>query len=543
MFTGFTQKVTGYMMKKMGEAKSKEMNVFIEDLLQEIEKTLIMDDVHYLLVEKISKEAKEYLNNNKNQILNGDKQLIQNLLHCVLQQNMIEDVNFHFKKNIVLLGDNGAGKTTFACKLALYLKEKFEEEIEVINIDPYRFASKEQIEENLEGEGIIIKKLENINKESLKESIHSNDFRKIFDTAGFSNSTPEYMELISNIFPHNDTTYIYVGNSLVGQNSFTVIEKIKSFFNIDGIVITNCDGEANCGLFLSSSFLLQKPIVFISENELIKSDDYNQSLLVFQREKILKRLVGLYDEAGLQEAIDKVGKKNQGLMDRIMHGVFDYQTLKEILEGTLTNKFNGLLGSMGNMKNVDSEKKKEMAKMLTIINSMSKEERTNRALLKNNASALHRFERIARGCNFSVEDVQRNIMMMDTMIGTLKNFSEKGLTDMEKTGNLDNLKEKLSDPSFMSQYIDREDTNMDNIAESQDKVRNITMDNHSNNPMLNNPEALRALKNFSAKQIYDMIQNIPTSMLASMPGMGNIDPSLVKNITVEQIELMLKNLQ
>jgi signal recognition particle subunit SRP54 len=542
MFTGFTQKVTGYMMKKVGEAKNKETSLFIQELLREIEKTLIIDDLHPVLVEKISQEAKEYLNNHKEQLLNGDQKLIQNLLHHVFNNNMMEDNNFQFKKNIVLIGDNGCGKTTFACKLAIYLKEKFHENREIINLDPYRFAAHEQIQENLAGEEIKIIKLNPIDKESIEAIIKDNHQNKIFDTAGFSNSTEDYLTMISSTFPPQDTTYIYLGNSLVGPSGFSIIEKIKSIFPIDAIVITHCDGDARCGLFLSASFLFKKPIIFISENEMIKSDEYTQSLLVFQREKILKRLVGLYDEAGLQEEIDKLGKKNQGLMDRFIQGVFDYQTLKDILDGTLNNKFSGVLSSLGNLQNLDGEKKQEMRRMITIINSMSKEERSNRLLLKHSeASSFSRIQRIAKGCNLSVQEVEQTIRMMDNMIGTLKNFSERGMSQLGNMDNINDIKDKLSDPSFISQYMEQEDITPSPVQAT------AGMDNDSSHtaahPMMNNPEALRALKNFTPKQIYDMIQSVPVSMLQSMPGMSNVDPGLIKNITLEQIETLLKNIK
>jgi signal recognition particle GTPase len=156
----------------MKEKSQKEFKELIQEILLEIRNILLNEDVHPSLVESIIKDSGVYLEQKKNQIY-SDNNIIKNLLKDVLSTYLIEDLNFKFKKNIVLIGDNGNGKTTVASKMAVILSQKHS--VNVVHKDPFRYGSYQQLVENLTGTTV-----------NISQEILSNYDYNIIDTAGFS---------------------------------------------------------------------------------------------------------------------------------------------------------------------------------------------------------------------------------------------------------------------------------------------------------------------------------------------------------------------
>ena len=539
MFGGFTNKISQFLLNKAKNKKNEELNDFIKDLLKELNDILLNEDVHPTLIQLIIKDSEKFLNDNKNQLLDS-KNLIKNLIKNILSQYITEESNFPWKKNIILIGDNGNGKTTVASKLAYYWAQQGLK-IAIIHHDPFRFGSRKQLEDNLMGTGINIL--------SINDNTHDYD-RVIIDTAGFYSWDENYKNTIN--FTGN---YIYVGSCLTGNNAYHTIENIIQNVNIDGIIITNCDGEARSGLFLSASYLMKTPILFITDNESIKGDDYNQSIIEFNKDNLLKRLVGLYDETGFQDAIDKVSKSHGKLMNKFLTGIFDYETMEEILEGIVYNKFNSLLGSLGNMAPQDPQQKVMMKKMLLVIQSMTLKERRNMDLLKG-PTRISRLQRIGKGTNLDIPLVDILIQNIDNMIKTFKNFSTNGLSQLENLDNIDDIKDKLTDPEFLQKYINSDD-NEENIIKNENNNYNNNMsvtddnndlDNKNNinafdknmpNPF-GNKDMIKQLKTLfpNPQDLLNFIKGLSPDLIKRMPGMENQDVSILQSLTLEHIQLL-----
>jgi signal recognition particle subunit SRP54 len=533
MFGNFTQKISKFLIKRMQNSKQEEINKFVDDLLEEFNGILLNEDVHPQLVKKILEDGRQYLNANKHEIFNS-KNLIKNLLKEILSKYILEDENLSLQKNIILIGDNGNGKTTVASKLAVYLSQQGKK-IAVIHNDPFRYGSYEQLVENLETTNVVVYK----NNEVIRENYD----HYIFDTAGFSSWTKDYEStMLAN------GTHIFVGSCLIGNSNFLLIESILKKKSIDAIIITNCDGEARSGLFLSASHLINKPIAFITDNETIIGDGYNPAIIPFHKETLMKRLVGLYDETGFQESVEKISKKNSSLMDKLMTGVLDYETMEHMCEGMVKNKFNSLLGSMGNMQMDNPQQKLMMKKMLIMIQSMTPKEKTQMDLL-DGPTANSRLNRIAKGCHMTIPEVIGLLRSSKMMINTFKNFAANGM-DQLNTDNIDDLKDKFSNPDFIKQYMDEDSKNSINtnninynFSESNSNQYNInkTMSNEiqngGNNLFGDNAETIRMMKKqFTPQQFVNLLRSFTPELLRSMPGMESVDPAMLKAITVEQVE-------
>ena len=558
MFGNFTQKISKFLLNRMKNSKTEEINTFIDELLRELKNILLNEDVYPPLVDKIIDQGKIYINNNKNQIFDN-KNLMKNLLKNLLGEYVIENLNFNYNKYIILVGDNGNGKTTIASKLAVYFTNE-EKNIAIIHNDPFRYGSYQQLVENLEGTSIKIYKY--------GESIDEDYDHIIVDTAGFSSWTPQYEQNILNY----KGNYIFVGSCLIGSNNFSIMEKIIEKINIDGIIITNCDGEARSGLFLSGSYLMKKPILFISDNESIKGDEFNSAIIPFEKETILKRLVGLYDETGFQKAVDKITKRNTGLMDRLLTGVFDYETMEEFLEGIVKNKFNSILGSLGNFNTQNDHQKAMMKKMLLVIQSMTKKEKKNPQLLKG-SSGFSRINRIAKGTHMNPMEVANYIQSINMMINTFTNFTNNGMADLENITDVEEIKDKFNDPEFLKKYMKKDDGQnesydddihnnssfneniLQNVVSQEKNIYNNNMsneeENNNNNPTMNpfagnNGEmseemlnGIRMIKQmYTPAQLIQTIKMLPKDMLKSTP-FGSMDPKMMDMILTEQNIQML----
>jgi signal recognition particle subunit SRP54 len=545
MFGNFTQKISKFLLNRMKNSKNEEINQFIDELFSELKNILLNEDVHPHLVEKIIEKGREYLNKNKNEIFNK-QHLMKNLLKELLGEYIIEDGNFPLKKNIILMGDNGHGKTTIASKLAVYLSQEGKK-VAVIHQDPFRYGSYQQLMDNLASTAVSIYK----DNENIKDNY---DYH-IIDTAGFSSWNSDYEKNILNY----DGSYIFVGSCLLGAGNFNLIERILKKINIDGIIITNCDGEVRSGLFLSASYLIKKPILFISDNETIVGDEFNPAIIKFEKESLLKRLVGLYDETGFQKAVDKISKKNSGFMDRMLSGVFDYETMEEFLEGIVKNKFNGILGSLGNLGTQNDQQKAMMKKMLLVIQSMTKKEKQNPNLLES-GSGFSRINRIARGTHMNPMEVANYIQSINMMIGTFSNFSGSAMADLEQMTDVEEMKEKFSDPNFLKKYINNEKENIsfnENISFDEKNIynNNIMSDEEKNNPEHINPamnpfaaggeipedmlNGIKMIKQmYTPAQLVQTIKMLPKEMLKNTP-FGSMDPKMMDMILTEQNIQML----
>lgn len=339
---------------------------------------------------------------------------------------------------IMMVGLQGAGKTTTSGKLGGYLKKDGKSPL-LVACDVYRPAAIKQLQ--VVGEkldlpvftmGDQVSPVEIAKKALEHAKSHSNDV-VIIDTAGRLHVDEVLMQELKDIKTQvNPQEILLVVDSMTGQDAVNVSESFNEILGVDGVVLTKLDGDTRGGAALSIRAVTQKPIKFIGMGEKL------DNLEPFYPDRMASRILGMGDVLSLIEKAESALdlEKAKELGKKLKKNEMDFEDFLMQLEqvqnlGPL-DKLLELVPGMGNLKgqigDLDS-KGKEINRTKAIIQSMTLEERRNPQIL--NAS---RKKRIARGSGTSVQDVNRLIKQFNEMKKMMKMFQSSGMMGKMKKG-------------------------------------------------------------------------------------------------------------
>ena len=339
---------------------------------------------------------------------------------------------------IMMVGLQGAGKTTTSGKLGGYLKKDGKSPL-LVACDVYRPAAIKQLQ--VVGEkldlpvftmGDQVSPVEIAKKALEHAKSHSNDV-VIIDTAGRLHVDEVLMQELKDIKTQvNPQEILLVVDSMTGQDAVNVSESFNEILGVDGVVLTKLDGDTRGGAALSIRAVTQKPIKFIGMGEKL------DNLEPFYHDRMASRILGMGDVLSLIEKAESALdlEKAKELGQKLKKNEMDFEDFLMQLEqvqnlGPL-DKLLELVPGMGNLKgqigDLDS-KGKEINRTKAIIQSMTLEERRNPQIL--NAS---RKKRIARGSGTSVQDVNRLIKQFNEMKKMMKMFQSSGMMGKMKKG-------------------------------------------------------------------------------------------------------------
>ena len=329
---------------------------------------------------------------------------------------------------IMMVGLQGAGKTTHAGKLAGMLKKQGKNPL-LVACDVYRPAAIKQLQ--VVGEKLSIPVFEMGDKENpvkiAKEGIkfaNQKGYDTVFiDTAGRLQIDEVLMKELQDIKAAVEPTEILLTvDSMIGQESVNVAETFNDLLDITGVILTKLDGDTRGGAALSIRYITGKPIKFIGVGE--KLDQIEP----FHPDRMARRILGMGDVLTLidkaQEQFD--AKKAAELEEKLRQQIF---TLDDYLDQMAQLKNMGnleqLAGMIPGMKPGALKDAKMDEKMLAhqeaIIKSMTKKEREHPEML--NAS---RKQRVAKGSGTSVEEVNKLLKQYDQIKKMMKQFSDMG---------------------------------------------------------------------------------------------------------------------
>ncbi|MCQ2535734.1 MAG: signal recognition particle protein [Lachnospiraceae bacterium] len=337
---------------------------------------------------------------------------------------------------IMMLGLQGAGKTTTAAKLAGKIKSMGRNPL-LVACDVYRPAAIEQLEINAKKQEVPCFSLGNKEKPAViaKKAV---EFAKanghkvvLIDTAGRLQIDEAMMDELKEIKSEVDVHQsILVVDAMTGQEAVNVSKTFAEQIGIDGVILTKLDGDARGGAALSIRAVTEKPILYVGMGEKLSD------LEIFHPDRMASRILGMGDVLTLiekaQESIDEEESRN--LAKKMKKADFDFNDyLTSVSQmnklggiGSIMKMMPGMMGGMmpkgGKMPDIDEDDAAaQMKKVASIIYSMTPEERANPKLV--NPS---RKKRIAMGAGVDVAEVNRLYKQQEQMKKMMKQFGGMG---------------------------------------------------------------------------------------------------------------------
>ena len=322
---------------------------------------------------------------------------------------------------LMMVGLQGAGKTTTTAKLAGLVKKKGKKPL-LVACDVYRPAAITQLQINGEKQGVPVfamgdkNKPSDIAKAAIEHAKKNNNNVVILDTAGRLHIDEGMMDELVQIKEAVDVAQtLLVVDAMTGQDAVNVAGTFDEKIGIDGVVLTKLDGDTRGGAALSIRAVTGKPILFCGMGE--KLDDLEQ----FYPDRMASRILGMGDVLSLIEkaeaAIDE--DKAKDLSRKMRKAEFDYNDYLDSMAqmkkmGGLSSVLGMMPGMIPGMNSAQLSQiegavdDKKMAHIEAIILSMTPEERANPKLM--NPS---RKKRLARGAGVDIAEVNRFIKQFD----------------------------------------------------------------------------------------------------------------------------------
>ena len=412
--------------KIRGHGKLSETN--IKDALREVKMSLLEADVNYKVVKdftnKISEKA---IGTEVIRGVNPAQQFIK-LVNDELVE-LLGGTSSKLTKGlrnptiIMLAGLQGAGKTTFAAKLANFLKKQ-NEKLLLVGVDVYRPAAIKQLQVLGQQIGVDVYSEENskdvvgIATRAIEKAKEINATYMIVDTAGRLHVDETLMEELKELKKAiKPQEILLVVDAMIGQDAVNLAESFNNALSVDGVILTKLDGDTRGGAALSIKAVVGKPIKFIGVGE--KFNDIE----IFHPDRLVSRILGMGDVVSLVEKAQEVIDENEAksLEEKIKSQKFDLNDfLKQLQTIKRLGSLGGILKLIPGMPKIDdlAPAEKEMKKVEAIIQSMTKEERKKPDILK-----ASRKIRIAKGSGTEVSDVNKLLKQFDQMKSMMKMFS------------------------------------------------------------------------------------------------------------------------
>ncbi|OFI07702.1 signal recognition particle protein [Clostridium acetireducens DSM 10703] len=443
-FEGLASKLQETIKKLRGKGKLSEKD--IKQAMREVKLALLEADVNYKIVKNFTKNVSEKcLGNEVLNSLTPGQQVIKIVNEELTELMGSKESEIDFSQNsitvIMLVGLQGAGKTTMAGKLALHLRKNKNKKPLLVACDVYRPAAIKQLQ--VVGSQINIPVFNmgdkaspvDISKAAIEHAKKNDLNTVIIDTAGRLHVDEELMgELIDIKDSVNPNEILLVVDSMTGQDAVNVSENFNSKLDISGVILTKLDGDTRGGAALSIKSITGKPIKFAGIGE--KMSD----LEVFHPDRMASRILGMGDVLSLiekaQQSID--AEKAKELGSKMLNQEFNFEdfltSMQQMKKLGPLNKLIEMIPGMSTkeLKNVDlSQGEKELSRIEAIINSMTLKERRNSSLVSSSPS---RKKRIAKGSGTTIQQVNKLLKdfesmkkMMKQMKGMQKSFNKKGL--------------------------------------------------------------------------------------------------------------------
>jgi signal recognition particle subunit SRP54 len=390
----------------------------IDATAREIRIALLEADVALPVVRQFIARVKERAGSEEvNAALNPAQQVVQ-----IVHEELIEILGgearrLRFAKTaptvIMLAGLQGAGKTTLAGKLALWLKDQGNTPM-LVAADLQRPNAVQQLQVVGERAGVPVYAPEpgngvgdpvNVARQSIDVARRQQHNMVIIDTAGRLGIDEEMMRQAADIRAATDPDEVlFVVDAMIGQDAVTTARAFLDGVGYDGVVLTKLDGDARGGAALSIASLTGKPIMFASTGEKVTDFD------MFHPDRMASRILDMGDVLTLIEQAQRAFDEEQtaDLAGRMMSG--EGFTLEDFVEqlsmvrkmGPITNLLGMLPGAAKNKELLSQVSDKDLDRAEAIVRAMTPDERRNPKIINGS-----RRSRIARGSGVQIGEVSQ----------------------------------------------------------------------------------------------------------------------------------------
>lgn len=428
-FEGLSQRLQGVFGRLKGKGKVTENDV--NEALREVRLALLEADVNFKVVRDFISKVREQAVGQEVMKSFTPGMVVVNIVNKELTELMGGTHSKLTKANkpptvIMMVGLQGAGKTTTTGKLAHYLKKQNHRPL-LIAADVYRPAAikqlqvlGEQIKAEVYSEGDQVSPVD-IARNGLAYAKETNHDYVLVDTAGRLHVDEQLMDELKQIREAiQPDEILLVVDAMTGQDAVNVAESFHQQMTLSGVVLTKLDGDTRGGAALSVKAVTGCPIKFAATGEKI------DALEPFHPERMASRILGMGDMLTLiEKAQSSIDEEKAAELERKMRNAdFTFEDFLEQMQqvrqmGPLDQLLDMLpgMGKVKGLKNLQLDEK-QMDRVEAIVKSMTVEEKRNPEIL--NAS---RRRRIAAGSGTSVHEVNRLIKQFEDMKKMMKQFS------------------------------------------------------------------------------------------------------------------------
>ena len=426
-FEGLSNRLQEITRKMRGKARITESD--LKEMLREVKLALLEADVNYKIVKEfISTIQEKALGQDVLKSLTPGQQVVK-----IVKDELVEllggvESKVNFTPNpptiIMLIGLQGAGKTTTAGKLANLFRKQGKKPL-LVACDVYRPVAIKQLQ--VVGAQLNIpvfsneqsKDVVHIARQAINIAISKLNDVIILDTAGRLQIDEQLMQELKNVKtavkPHE---ILLVVDAMTGQEAVNVADTFNKEVGIDGIVLTKLDGDTRGGAALSVKKVTGKPIKFAATGEKLSDIE------VFHPDRMAQRILGMGDILSVIEKAEETFDMEQAekLEKQMRKREFDLDDyLAQLRQVKKMGSFSSLLKMIPGMNQLKDVKvdDKEFEKIEAMICSMTKQEKRNVKILNGS-----RRQRIAKGSGTSVQEVNKFIKsfeMTQKMMKQLKN--------------------------------------------------------------------------------------------------------------------------
>ncbi len=435
-FEGLTEKLSAAFKKLRGKGRLTEADV--KEAMREIRLALLEADVSYKVVKDFVKKTTERcVGSDVLESLTPAQMIVkivnEELTNLMGSENQKLTIASKPPTVVMLVGLQGAGKTTNGAKLAGLMKKQGKRPL-LVACDIYRPAAIQQLQVVGEKLGLPVFQMGQTNPiEIAKAAVahaakHGNDM-VFLDTAGRLHIDEALMEELSGIKEAvQPTEILLVLDAMTGQDAVNAAQAFDAQLDITGVMLSKLDGDARGGAALSVKAVTGKPIKFIGTGE--KLDQIEP----FHPGRMASRILGMGDVLTLIEKAEAAfdQKKAEELEQKLRSNKFTladyYDQLVQLKGMGSVQDLLGMMPGMGNLKNVQVDEG-ALGRTEAIIQSMTPYERENPNCLNHS-----RKRRIAAGSGVKVEEVNKMLKSFEMMQTLMRQMNGSGKRKKKNRG-------------------------------------------------------------------------------------------------------------